>query len=70
MMMLRQQMLESLRYHAVGHIKKHKMNIEVYLSNPVGIGEHPDVMEAIESELKMIAEYEDQLEVLDKHFKE
>lgn len=69
-MMLRQQMLESLRYHAVGHIKKHKMNIEVYLSNPVGIGEHPDVMEAIESELKMIAEYEDQLEVLDKHFKE
>jgi len=42
----------------------------VYLNNPVGIGEHPDVMEAIEEELKAIAEYEDQLEVLEKYFKD
>jgi len=46
------------------------MNVEVYLNNPVGIGEHPDVMEAIEEELKAIAEYEDQLEVLEKYFKD
>lgn len=69
-MNLRAQILESLKSHAVGHINKHKMNVEVYLNNPVGIGEHPDVMEAIEEELKAIAEYEDQLEVLEKYFKD
>ena len=69
-MNLRAQILESLKSHAVGHINKHKMNVEVYLNNPVGIGEHPDVMEAIEEELKAIAEYEDQLEVLEKYFED
>jgi hypothetical protein len=43
------------------------MNVEVYLTNPVGIGEHPDVMEAIEQELNMIAKYEDQVSVIKKH---
>ena len=50
--------------HAKGQIHKHKMNVEVYLTNPVGIGEHPDVMEAIEKELDMIAHYHDQIEVI------
>ena len=65
---MREQILESLKSHAVGHINKHKMNVEVYLNNPAGIGEHPDVLEAIEQELKVIAEYEDQLEILEKYF--
>jgi|TARA_R110001606_G_scaffold350041_3_gene500119 hypothetical protein len=68
-MTLREQILESLKSHAIGHINKHKMNVEVYLTNPVGIGEHPDVLEAIEVELKVIAEYEDQLQLIEKYFK-
>jgi len=44
-------------------------NIEVYLNNPVGVGEHPDIIEAIEQEMKLVAEYDDMLEMLDKHFK-
>jgi hypothetical protein len=68
-MTLREQILESLKSHAVGHINKHKMNVEIYLTNPAGIGEHPDVLEAIEAELKVIAEYEDQLQLIDKYFK-
>ena len=67
---MRSQILESLRSHAIGHINKHKMNVEIYLTNPVGIGEHSDLMESIEVELKAIAEYEDQLEILDKYFGE
>jgi|TARA_A200000159_G_scaffold161284_1_gene182918 hypothetical protein len=67
-MEIREQILESLKSHAVGKINKHKMNVEVYLTNPAGIGEHPDVMEAIEAELKIIAEYEEQLEVINKYF--
>ena len=44
------------------------MNVEVYLNNPAGIGDHPDVLEAIEKELNHIAEYHDQIEVLKKYF--
>jgi len=61
-------MLQALRAHAQGKIEMHKMNVEVYLTNPAGIGEHPDVMEAIEKEIEAIAEYDDQLEVLDRYF--
>ena len=67
-MNLREQLLEAVRTHAVGHINKHKANVEVYLHNPAGIGEHSDIVEAIEIELKAMAEYEDQLEMLDKYF--
>ena len=67
---MRGQILETLKSHAIGHINKHKMNVEIYLSNPVGIGEHSDIMESIETEIKAIAEYEDQLEILNKYFPE
>ena len=61
-------MISALLAHAQGDIQKHKMNVEVYLNNPVGIGEHSDIMEAIETELNMIAKYEDQVSVIKKHF--
>ena len=67
-MALRDDMLQSLITHAEGHIAKHKMNVEVYLTNPAGIGDHPDVLEAVEKELNHIAEYHDQIEVLKKYF--
>ena len=44
------------------------MNVEIYLKNGAGGGEHPDVLDAVEKELKVIAEYHDQLEVLEKYF--
>jgi|TARA_B100000123_G_scaffold2027_1_gene1479 hypothetical protein len=65
---MREKMISALLAHAQGDIQKHKMNVEVYLSNPVGIGEHSNVMEAIEEELNMIAKYEDQVTVIKKHF--
>jgi hypothetical protein len=66
----RAKMIEALKSHAQGHIDKHKMNVEVYLNNSVGIGEHPDVLEAIEKELAVIAQYMDELEVLNRYFSE
>ena len=65
---MREKMISALLAHAQGDIQKHKMNVEVYLNNPVGIGEHSDIMEAIETELNMIAKYEDQVTVIKKHF--
>jgi hypothetical protein len=64
----RENMLQAIKDHAQGHIAKHSMNVEVYLKNAAGVGEHPDVLEAIEQELKVIAEYHDQLEMLEKYF--
>ena len=66
---MRDQMIKALLAHAQGDIEKHKANVEIYLSNPAGIGEHSDIMEAIETELNMIAKYQDQIDVIQKYFK-
>jgi hypothetical protein len=66
---MREQLLKAFVSHAQGHIDKHIANVEVYLANPAGIGEHPDIIEAIESEIKQIAEYDDMLEMAKKYFK-
>ncbi len=66
---MREQMIKALLAHAQGDIAKHRANVEVYLTNPAGIGEHSNIMEAIEEELNMIAKYEDQVEVIQKYFK-
>ena len=67
---MRDQLLAALLAHAQGEIAKHRANVEVYLEHPVGIGEHSDISEAIQCELDKIARYEDQLNVLDKYFKQ
>ena len=64
----RENVVDAIKEHARGHIAKHAMNVEIYLKNAAGVGEHPDVLEAIEIELEVIAKYHDQLEVLDKYF--
>tara|TARA_B100001057_G_scaffold203623_1_gene204351 strand:+ start:249 stop:536 length:288 start_codon:yes stop_codon:yes gene_type:complete len=67
---LRRQMLDAVRDHANAHIDKHRMNVEIYLTNPVGVGEHSEVMDEIEKQLEQMAKYEDHLEMLDKYFNE
>tara|TARA_B100001996_G_C18653383_1_gene590286 strand:+ start:1579 stop:1800 length:222 start_codon:yes stop_codon:yes gene_type:complete len=66
---MRNQLIKALLAHAQGDIQKHVANVEVYLTNPVGIGEHSNIVEAIEEELNIIAKYEDQVEVIKKYFK-
>jgi hypothetical protein len=65
---IREQMIEATIKHAQGHIDKHRMNVEVYLRNPAGIGEHGEVMDEIEKQLDIMAQYHDQLEMLKKYF--
>ena len=66
---MRDQLIKALLAHAQGDIAKHKANIEVYLANPVGIGEHSNIVEAIEGELDKIAKYQDQIDIINKYFK-
>ena len=64
---MRKTIINALKAHAMGDIKKHLANIEIYLENPACIGAHSDVMEAIQVELDQVAKYHDQLEVLSKY---
>lgn len=67
---MRQQIVQTLIQHFEAHIVKHKMNVEIMLSNPMAIHDHTDLMDAIEKEVAQIAEYMDKLEVMEKYFKE
>ena len=57
-------LLEKLR----GEIAVAKANLQVYEDHPVGIGEHPDLVTAIESQVEIIAEAEDKINVIQKYF--
>lgn len=64
---IREMMLVSLKTHAKGHIDKHITNVEIYLANPAGIGEHSDIVESVEKELMEVAKYDDVLEMIEKY---
>ena len=65
---LRKQTLDALRLQCKGNIDKARVNVEIYLHNPVGIGEHPDVLAAIQDQIDVIAKEEERLEVINRHF--
>ena len=62
---LRDDFIKASRLHFKAHVEKHRINAENLMSNSVGIGEHGNVMEEIEKELGMMADYADKLEMLD-----
>jgi hypothetical protein len=61
-------MINAARKHAEAEIELHKTNIEVYMKNVIGIGEHSDIIETIQKELDSMATAHDRLEMLDKYF--
>ena len=66
---MKSELIKALLSHAHGEISYHKANVNVYLNNPVGIGEHSDVMGSITTELDQIAKYQDQIDVIERYFK-
>jgi 16S rRNA C1402 N4-methylase RsmH len=65
---MKDKIIAGLIAHAKGVIALHKTNVEVYLEKTVGIGEHSDILETIQKELDLIAQQEDRIDVLEKHF--
>ena len=67
---MREMLIGAARTYYMGMINRHIANVEVLLTNPVGIGEdaHQDIQAVIEVELAKIADYHDKLEVLQKFF--
>ena len=65
---MRKDIIEASKLHFKAHIEKHRIYVENLLEKGVGVAEHPDIMETIEKELEIIAEYHDKLEVLKHYF--
>ena len=67
---MRNVLLGSARTYYMGMINRSIANMEVLLTNPVGIGDppHQDIQAVIEEELGKIADYHDKLEMLQKFF--
>lgn len=59
-----------LRKHYEGIIGLAEANVKIYMNHSVGIGEHADILEAVDGELAKIAEASDKLHVLDTYFTE
>ena len=65
---MQEQLVKAARMHAEGELERAKTNIMVYMNQSVGIGEHSDIVEAIQTELDTMATANDRIEMLDKFF--
>jgi hypothetical protein len=61
-------LVEALRLKYEAEIAAARANIQVYIDNPAGIGEHPDLVAAVDEQLVKLAEAEDKLETLTKNY--
>ena len=63
-MMYDTQLLEALGKRLEGDVAIHEANIRVYMNNPVGIGEHPQLIAAIEEEVEKLTESHEKLDTV------
>ena len=61
---LGKELIEALEQQYRGNIASARANVRVYLENPAGIGEHPDVVQALDTHIAIIAENQEKLEIL------
>ena len=57
--------LKSLRTKYESEIDCARTNIEVYLQQPVGVAEHPDIIASVDTQMNIMAEARDKLQELD-----
>ena len=59
--------IEALKKKYEGDIEVTKANVRVYMTTPAGIGEHSNVVQAVDEQVSLIANAQDKLVAL-KHF--
>jgi len=64
---VREMLISALKSYYVGHINKHIANVEIYLSRSTGIGEHSDIIQAMDKEIAEIGKYGDRLSMILKY---
>ena len=62
---LNQRMVTALMQDCHANIQKAECNIYAFLDNPVGVGDHPNIMETIQEQLDVISKHKDRLNVLE-----
>jgi len=62
------QLREALKLKYQGEIAVAKANISVYMNNSVGIGEHADIIGAIDEQLNLLTAAEEKLHTIENHF--
>tara|TARA_B110000977_G_C10734830_1_gene360548 strand:+ start:76 stop:309 length:234 start_codon:yes stop_codon:yes gene_type:complete len=65
---LRDKLVYAMSAQYAAAIQKHSVNIEILLEKGVGVAEHPDLIATIDSEITLLAEAEDKLSTLQRHF--
>ena len=63
------EILVALRKRYEADIATALANIEVYNTNPTGIGDHPDIVAAVDGEVTKLAEAADKLNALIEFFR-
>jgi len=64
----RNNILKALKRHYESQIEFHKVNLDILLDNTVGVAEHADIMNTVDTEIAKIAEWEEKLQILSKHY--
>ena len=66
--MIRAKLLDALlaKYKAI--IKESLAIIEIYLTNSVGIGEHPQHLQEIDKLLQMLTDAEEKISTIERHY--
>ena len=61
---MKEQMLDVLTQDAEAKINLAKMNVRILLDNPVGVGDHPNIMETIQEQLDISSKHKDRVSTL------
>ncbi len=69
-MTIRSNLIQALLSKYEGDMAEAKANIEVYLENPAGIGDHPDVVSAIDTQVANYAAANEKWDVVSDKFGE
>ena len=64
---MRDMILQAIKTKLLGEMNGHIANIEVMMTNPVGVGDHPTIIDTIEKELGALEESNGRLNVLIKY---
>ena len=62
--------LKAIKTKLKGQRDEELADLDIYLKNPVGVGEHGDIGEVIQKKIEKIESLESQMECIDRHFNE
>ena len=66
---MRNAILEALRQRYEAHIAEAHATINIYLTNSVGIGEHPQHLDEIDKLLQVMVDAEEKIKMIERYVK-